>query len=497
MLKTLKNATRFFSSKESKQELLTEETKGSGYSSLFAPISTNTFSFSTNNVKWMQYYSTVAPVGDGVDKIADKASKIPLLLFAPDEKEAEMPIHNHPFLKLLKNPNPDQTREDFVKEFIVHATATGNNYFYLTGGISADKDRIIGAPVEAYNLRPDFINIAPTSYDGRALYYQYTQTSGKILTFNRTEIKDINGKYVEAYIESNGNGQLYNFRNISSRTPTSYYQLFGMAPLQACELQIGQFFEAAVYNYFLIVNGLSARKMISLDSKEIFSQAQKDVLKKFVEENFSGSMNSGKSIVSPIPFKVDDLQIGLKDMDFKSLNEATLKSVYSKLNIPLPLTDSKDTSMNNMSVSELMLYDNAILPALDTFCGNLFTFPFQQRYKDAQEFIKLGYNPTSIAALQPRMAQNLKLYKESGDTTVNERREYMGMSRIPNEACDEIYINNNMVPIGTDTNLTDTIGIDQQADKNKQLEFLLRNQKKPDGSSLYSEQEIKKYLLSS
>jgi len=214
MLKTLKSATRFFSPKESKQEVLASELK-SAYGALFAPLGTNTFSFSTNNVKWMQYYATVAPVGDAIDKISDKASKIPLLLFAPDSKEAEMPVVSHPFLKLLKNPNPYQTQQDFIKEAIAHERATGNNYLYLTGGINADKSRIIGEPVEAYNLRPDFINVAPSSYDGRALYYQYTQTSGKILTFNRTEIRDINGKMVEAYIESNGYGQLYNFRNIT------------------------------------------------------------------------------------------------------------------------------------------------------------------------------------------------------------------------------------------------------------------------------------------
>lgn len=488
-----KNITKLFSNKSSSAvEAVETKAAGSFYGALFAPYQNNFFSFATTNVKWMQYYATVAPVGDAVNKVADKASNIPLLLFAPDSSEAEMPVTEHPFLKLLNRPNQYQTKQQFVKEAIVHDRACGNNYLRVVGGISADKSRFVSEPVEMYNLRPDYItSISPDQKDGRALYYQYTEPNGGVRTFTRREMRAVNGKLFDAYVDENGSSQLYVFKNISSRRLNGYYNLYGDSPLQAAELQIEQFFEAAVYNYCLIVNGLSARKLISLDSKEIFTQSQKDSLKKFIDENFSGAVNSGKTLVSPIPLKVEDLQVALKDMDFKSLNSNATEAIYRALNIPLPLINNEHTSMNNMDVSTLMFFDDGVLPPLENFCNNLFSFPFTYRYQDAEEFLSLGYNESSINALQVRLSQTIKVYKESGVCTINELREKLALSRV--DGADDIYMPGNLVPVGKDTNLRDTIGQDApgSSDKKKQLEKFMVESKSADGKPLYSEEAMR------
>lgn len=482
----------FFTTKLFKPKDIQEKSISPYASLLYGGYYGNLFDFATTNIQWMQYYTTVAPVGDAVDKIAEKGSVIPLLLFAPDNEEAELPINNHPFLKLLKKPNPYQTQQNFIKEALVHERATGNNYLYLTGGISANQDRIIGEPVEMYNLRPDFMTVTPDTYDGRPAYYQCTLASGKLLTFNRREVRNINGKMIDTYIEQNGYGQLYHFKNISARRAGGYYILFGDAPLQSAEIQIGQYFEAAVYNYFLIKNGLSAKNMISPDLKDPISQDQLNKLRAFIQTEFTGSGNSGKTIVSTMPLKSTSLAISLKDMDFKDLDRRTSEAVYRKLEIPLPLVGAEHTAMNNMETSYLMFYDNAVLPTVDNLCNNLFTFPFTDRYKDSQDFLKLGYTDSSIGALQPRIAQNIKLLRESGVATINELREYQGLSRVESEGCDDIWINKNQIPIGKDTNLIDTIGVDQQ--RKKYLEKKLRAQKNQDGTAFYSEDEIKMAL---
>lgn len=485
---------QFFNRFSTKSHSIDSEEKNfSPYASLMFAGIENAFNFATTNIQWMQYYTTVAPVGDAVDKIAEKGSTIPLLLFAPDSEEAEMPINDHPFLKLLKKPNPYQTQQNFIKEALVHERATGNNYLYLTGGINSDQNRIVGEPLEMYNLRPDYITVSPSISDGRAAYYQYTQASGKMLIFKRREIRNINGKMIDTYIEENGYGQLYHFKNISSRRTGGYYQLFGDAPLQSAELQIGQYFEAAVYNYFLIKNGLSAKTMISPDVKDPISTDALNKLRAFITTEFTGSGNSGKTIVSTLPLKSTALSVNIKDMDFKDLDKRTSEAVYRKLEIPLPLVGNDHTAMNNMSTSYLMFYDNAVLPTVDNLCNNLFTFPFGDRYKDAQNFTKLGYNDSSIGALQPRIAENIKLLRESGVATINELREYQGLSRVPDEGCDDIWINTNQMPIGKDTNLIDTIGVDQQA--KKRLEKKLREQKNKDGTPFYNEEEIQRAIL--
>lgn len=434
------------------------------------------FNFASTNVQWMQYYNTVAPVGDAVDKIANSGSVVDILLFAAAKNEAKLPVREQPFLKLLRKPNPYQTQQTFIKEALVHERVTGNNYVYLVGGVSAGKDKFNSEPLEIYNLRPDLVNATPSSVDGRAAYYQTSQYGGKMLTFNRAEMRNVHGRLIDTYIESNGYGQLYHFKNISTQYSGTNYQLFGNAPLTSCELQIGQFFEAAVYNYFLIKNGLSAKNMISPDVKEPISQDTLNKLRAFITQEFSGAGNSGKTIVSTLPLKSSSLSVNIKDMDFKSMNTQTEQTVYKKLEIPLPLVDNEHTALNNMESSDLMFYDKAVLPTLSTFCNNLFTFPFNDRYKDSKEFLQLGYNEFSIPALLPRLSKNVEMMKKAGTASYNEIREYQGLGRIESEGCDQVYIQNNQVPIGKDTNLIDTLGIDQEKDKQILLE-IMRKQK--------------------
>ncbi len=480
-----------FSSKT--QSVSTEAKSFSPYGGLFSGT-VNSFAFANSTVQWMQYYNTVAPVGDGIDKIAEKGAKIPLMLFASDKKQAELPIYKHPFLQLLKKPNPRQTQQDFIKEALVHERATGNNFIRVMGLIEGDK--ISREPVEMYNLRPDLVLGSTNISDGSPSYYQYTTPTGQMMTFSRRYVRDINNNLIETYIENNGFSQLYHFKNIS--TNLAYfgnYQIYGNAPLQSAEIQIGQYFEAAVYNYFLIKNGLSAKNIISPNVKEPISVDQLNKLREFITKEFSGSLNSGKTIISTLPITSSSLSINPNDMNFKDMNDQTMNAVYRQLNIPLPLVDADNTSMANMETSMLMLYDDAICPALDLFCDRIFTFIFNQRYKDADKFVRFGFNESSISALQPRRMRNWDLMKKIGDTSVNERREYVGFGRVESEGCDQIFIAKNVVPIGVDTNLEDTFGNDKEG--KSYLERKLRDQKNKDGSSFYSEKEIAEAIQTS
>lgn len=488
----LKKITSFFNKTFSNDEQKAAASF-SPYASLLGYYSG--FGFTTSSLQWMTYYGTAAPMGDAIDKIADECAKIELILQAEDENEVDFPVHDHPFLELLNHPNPYQTYGDFVKESIVHERATGNSYMYFIGGISATKDKIIGNPIEVYNLRPDLMTINPDPIDGRALYYQYTSANGNLMTFYRAELRDINGKICQAYVETNGYGLLFHFKNTSTRRSGAYYQLLGDPPLQSAQIQIAQYLAAANYNYMLLTNGLSAKKIISLDTKEMPTQQQSEQLKRFMNEEFSGSNNAGKSIVSTIPLKVSDLAVKLTDMDFKSLDERTTTVIYRQLNIPLPLISAEHTALANMETSYLMFFDNAILPTFDRFSSRLFTFPFKQYYKDSDQFLGLGYNESAIGALQPRIAENVNKLKQSGIATVNELREYQGLSRIDSDGADDIYMPINFAPIGTDTNLIDTIGIERQKKPKKKVdEKRLREELRKtltyEGLPLYSEEEI-------
>jgi len=455
---------------------------------IFNQIGTG-FKFANDLSTYLAYYSQVAPVGDAVNKIAGEASKIEPVLFAPSDKGL-LSIENHRFLELLKNPNPYQSGNDFLKEIFIYDLVTGNNFICASGFINEGKP--LSEPVELYNLNPSSITPLVDSKDGRALRYDYT-TNGITETFIRTEVKTALGKTVDAYINTARDKQLYHIKRISINSNSIY----GDSLLQDIELEISQYYQASCHNDSLLRNGMSPRSITTFKGVNLADNTIKKIQNALESAN-SGVDKAGKNIFLPGDFEYKQIGMNLKDADFQGLLTRASEAIYRKYNIPLPLIFNDRTSNSNMSESKLNLYDNAILPEVSSISDNLFRFIFKQRYKDAEEYVKLYCNESSIESLQPRMSENLNRLKESGVMTINELREYQGLNRIEDKSCDTVYIDSTKVPVGLDTNLSDTIGVSQDSKEVKRiLEKKLRSQTIIENGKqvpFYSEEEIRKAL---
>jgi len=429
------------------------ETKSSSYSPLFLNFLTNDFIFAKNSIAYLQYYCQVAPVGDSINKIAQEAAPIELMPYIEDDKEAMKPITDSPFIKLFNSPNFRQTGTDYKKEACIHYQATGNNYIFCTGVLNEAKDAIVQDPVEVFNLRPDFMTIMPDQ-DYFPLYYLYNP-SGRQRVFKRKMIKNRNGKYVEAYIEQNGYGILFHFKEPSTNRIFTF--LYGDSPLQNVELEICQYLQASIHNTNLLKNGMSARMLFSFKEAPTASEDQMLKIKNRIETEYSGVNNSGKNIFSPIPMEAKPLDMNLKDMDFEKLMRRMRVAIYNKLNIPLPLVEGEFTSNTNMKESNLNFYDKAILPYINKYCDFLYNFVYLNCFKE-NGVKSIWYDESSIVALQPRIAETILTLKKSGIATINELREYQGLGRV-SQGGDSIYIDANQMAVAGDENFTDTIGI--------------------------------------
>jgi hypothetical protein len=451
----------------------------------------NDFKFAKSLSAYLDYYNQVAPVGDAVNKISGEASKIDPVLFAPTDKGL-ISIENHKFLKLLKNPNPYQSGSDFLREIFVYNLVTGNNFICATGFISEGK--ALSEPSELYNFNPSYITPFINTKDGRPSSYDY-RFNGNIETFTRIEVKSALSKSIEIYVNATRDKQLYHFKKIS--TNYSINNIYGDSPLQDIELEISQYYQASCHNDSLLRNGMSPRSITTFKGANL-SDDTRNRVKSALENANSGVDKAGKNMFLPGDFEYKQIGMNLKDADFQGLMKRAAEAIYRKYNIPLPLIFGDRTANANMTESKLNFYDNAILPELGSILDNLFRFIFKQRYKDAGEFTKLYCNESAIEALQPRMSENLNRLKSSGVMTINELREYQGLNRIEDKACDTVYIESNKVPIGLDTNLSDTIGSSQDSKEVKALfEQKLRSQTViENGKSVpfYSEEEIKKAL---
>lgn len=417
--------------------------KKGAYDTLMIGDYYDSFSFSTNPSIGLRYYSQIAPVGDAIGKIASEASAIRLLPYEKSEEGLE-PEEDNPFVKKFSKPNFQQTGIDFRKEAFIHYLATGNNYIYLTGVLNATGDKIIYKPNEVFNLRPDFITAVAGS-NGYVDHYYYS-CNGTQRYFTKRLIRNFNNEWIEAFVDDNF-GVLVHFKEPSTNPINNC--LYGDSPLQSVELEMNQYLQASVHNTNLLKNGMSSKMMFS--PKEGTNPPNEDTLAKmrdYLRKNFSGANNAGKTLLMSTPFTAVPLDMNLKDMDFEKLMRRMRVAIYNNFNVSLPSVEGEFAAAASTKEANLYFYDKAVLPLLDKYCDFYYHFIYQNFYPQ-QEIVKIGYDKSSIMALQLRMFESISLLKKSGIFTINEIRKYAERSKTEIGG-NAVYIDGNQVAVAGD-----------------------------------------------
>jgi len=418
------------------------EKKGA-YDALMIGDYYDSFSFSANPSVGLRYYSQIAPVGDAIGKIASEASAIRLLPYEESEEGLE-PEQDNAFVKKFSRPNFQQTGIDYRKEAFIHYLATGNNYIYLSGVLNADGTKIIYQPNEVFNLRPDFVTAVAGS-NGYVDHYYYT-SNGTQRYFTKRLIRNFNNQLIEAFVDDKF-GVLVHFKEPSTNPINNC--LYGDSPLQSVELEMNQYLQASVHNTNLLKNGMSSKMMFS--PKEGTTMPTQDQLEKsrhYIKNNFCGVNNTGNVLLMGIPFTAVPLDMNLKDMDFEKLMRRMRVAIYNNFNVSLPSVEGEFAAAASTKEANLYFYDKAILPLLDKYCDFYYHFIYQNFYP-REEIVKIGYDKSSIMALQVRMFESISTLKKGGVFTINEIRKYMDRPKT-NVGGNAVYIDGNQVAVAGD-----------------------------------------------
>lgn len=415
------------------------ERKGA-YDALMLGDYYDSFSFSANPSVGLRYYSQIAPVGYAINTISSEASTIKLLPYEKSEEGLE-PEYENPFVKKFNKPNFQQTGIDFRKEAFIHYLATGNNYIYLTGVLNAAGDKIMFEPNEVFNLRPDFVT-AVSGSNGYVDHYYYT-ANGTYRYFNKRIVRNFNNQWVEIFVDDKF-GVLAHFKEPSTNPINNC--LYGDSPLQSIELEMNQYLKGSIHNTNLLGNGMSSKMMFSpKEGTTPPNQDQLDKIRDYIKKNFSGANNAGKTLLMGMPFTAVPLDMNLKDMDFKELMQRMRVAVYNNFNIPLPSVEGEFAAAASTKEANLYFYDKAVLPLLDKYCDFYYHFIYQNFYPQ-EEIVNIGYDKSSIMALQMRMFESISLLKKSGIFTINEIRKYVGKPKTEIGG-NAVYIDGNQVAV--------------------------------------------------
>lgn len=396
-----------------------------------------------------------------------------------DENREEF-VDDHPVLMRLKHPNPFQSYEAWAMELSEFFDITGNAFPVATGNITRP-------PLELFNERPQTVDLD----EGKNTFY-FPQT----ITVSRKQLSDIyrldevrnNGVTTARYYHDRDK-EIWHIRD--SNLSYTIDGLWGVGKAQPIWLEIQQFIEANVNNLSVLEKGGRP----SMIWKWMHDQPMTDP--QFVRarqelKKYEGAINAGRQVIAdhiePVPVSINN-----KDMQFAENRRTVEHDIYNIFDIPLATVIADAMTMDNLKVSDLILWRNAVLPLAGILFGELTRF-LLPRYGDFQgrkvEDMKITFNPFDISVLEAAKVRETSELSNIGILTDNELRSQIGWESY--EGGDIIYKPMSVLPAGTDRD-TDT-NLEEPLTKSQKFLEKLMELRRVDGTKVFNETELSSHI---
>lgn len=322
---------------------------------------------------------------------------------------------NHPLKLLLENPNPFYSGTDFIKTIISYLLIGGNAYI-----INLPKEA--KTPSELQLLRPNLVNV---KVQNGSIYYTYN-SNFKTQTF----VVDITNEK---------NPPVLHLKTFNPLDNT-----IGLSQAESAAFSIDQHNQAGVWNKALLQNGAKPSGALIVKDKELSPEQFKN-LKTQIDEDFSGSKNSGRPLLLEGGLEWKEMGLSPKDMDFLNSKHSSARDIAIAFGVPSQLIGIPgDTTYSNMVEARQDFFENTVIPWTE-YLTDSFNKWLSPRYGSN---VKIKYDLTSVGELAERRQIQIKSVIDQYDKgliTVNEARELLGRRRLPGG--DELYISAGKLPI--------------------------------------------------
>lgn len=370
----------------------------------------------------MQLYDKNSAISDSVDTIIESAKDI-----VPAIKINDKYVYEHEVLKLLSQPNKNQTYHEFLESALMYKLLTGNIFISAFGNIRAIPGEMFVTPTEYVVSNGTGFNYTMNIYASEAINYlnkEYTNDpkTGRLIASNMAE--------------------LFHVKRFINYTTTNGYIANSIIDSIIYETEILN--NGNNHNLSLLLNGVNLSGVFSIDTQD---QKVVDQFHQDAQAYFGGPGNAGKFMATKgkaIDFK--PMQMTNKEMEALGNSENVRKVIYDRFQIPSPLRSLGTETYSNYETAQYVLYDKAVIPHINSFYMGL-TGAFRKRgiLKDNES---ISYDPMSIPAMQTRFLSETKTKKEIGVYTNNEIRKMLGEDSM-GPANDVLYQQGTLVPVGS------------------------------------------------
>lgn len=362
-------------------------------------------------------YETYAKEGYALNVIAHRCitlisrgvGRIPLCLYRDTKKEPEE-VKKHPFLDVMRRPNPLASWPQLSESGMSYLLISGNSYIELVPKVKDSTSAPIG---EMWSHGPDRFKIIPGA---NGIPSKYEMRSGQ--------------NKIDFTVDALGRSNILHMKTFN---PTDIW--YGQAPLLTAAYDIDQLNEQNKWNYSLLKR--SARPSLAFVVKKGEGQSgnlmpnQREQLKTDIDELWSGSTNAGRPIVLEGGMDVKELSLSPKDMEFQSTKRFSQKDVALVFGVPEELVGNGEAkTFSNYEQARMALYQDTIIPWAEFWAAYLNTFVLP-RFGDDKVY--LAPDRDRIEALSPERDKRWERAATAEHLTYNERRTIVDFGRYEND----------------------------------------------------------------
>lgn len=276
-----------------------------------------------------------------VSMIATAAGSVPWKL-RENKARSWRYLEQHPLLKLLYRPNPQQGGTELCEALISHRLIAGNAYLHAVGPKGA-------APQELHVLRPDRVSILPGA-GGIPKAYRYT----------------IDQRNVDMPVDAiSGQSRVLHLKHFH---PLDDW--YGLSPMEAAAYSIDQHNQCGAWNQALLQNGARPSGALMVKTAEgqggTLTEAQFGRLRQQLDEQFSGPQNAGRPLLLEGGLEWTDMSLSPRDMDFIAVKNSSARDVALAFGVPPQLLGIPgDNTYANLQEARLALWEQTILPLIE------------------------------------------------------------------------------------------------------------------------------------
>ena len=324
--------------------------------------------------------------------IAEAAASVPLVVF-----EAGRRSPNHPLMRLLERPNPEQGLPDLLEAFFGGLQTAGNGYLEA---VQDDQ----GQPFELYALRSDRMKVVPGAR-GWPEAYDYS----------------VGGRNVRLTRLADGWMPVLHLKLLN---PLSDY--YGFSPLEAAAFAVDVHNASGAWNKALLDN--AARPSGALvygggEGGERLTDDQFERLKAELTETHSGTAAAGRPLLLEGGLDWKPMSLSPADMDFIDGKHAAAREIALAFGVPPPLLGIPgDNTYANFKEANSAFWRHAVVPLTERLARALTGWLGAQFAN-----VRIGCDLDAVPALAPEREALWARLEAATFLTPEERRQMAGL----------------------------------------------------------------------